>query len=570
MPPADIIKAKLLFVDDDRTFLDFLHQTFLEFSRGQWEMECATDAAAALAYLRHETVDLAVLDLNMPGVNGLQLLRMLKREFPNLQMAFLTGQGDEEARRLSLEEGAAMFLEKPASLAGMESLFATINELARWQQRLGGRGVVRRAGLLDLVRMECKSGNSRLLEVFGAEERGQIWIKAGLIIHALAPEKRGQSAFTHLVCLPNAEVHLKPFVEPIERSVDREWEFLVLEAARVQEQLLQTAAAAPPAEPPPAPAPAKAETPAPLPPRAPEVPPAPSAAPAAPAAPLRMASSPPPPKTSLSPAAPAPVVKEPLPVPPPAPAPAPRVTAPIPEVTITVPSAVPVPEAALLAEPPVARVLKLEPPATGWQVEEMLICSERREVYYEQSCAEIQKRVSLIDFVHQKSRQLGTGLPLGKFDRLELQGAGGRAVIQQRQNRFVFVRTNTVARPLAGETHADKSVLEWLAQQAAARGVLACGVALPDRRVLTHSFQPELALSALNVAWPGVPDTFDAAARLLLPAWQLRWIFERAQIYCTRRPDGASLGLVLERSAHAVDLPAIERFFAEFLTLRAA
>lgn len=564
MPPSDIIKAKLLFVDDDRTFLDFLHQTFLEFSHNTWEMECVTDAAAALAFLRHDTVDLAVLDLKMPGVNGLQLLRMLKREFPALQMAFLTGQGDEESRRLGLEEGAAMFLEKPASLAGMESLFATINELARWQQRLGERGVLRRAGLLDLVKMECKSGNSRLLEVFGAAERGQIWIQTGAIIHALAPEKRGQSAFTHLVCLPNAEVHLKPFAEPIERSVDREWEFLVLEAARVQEQMLRTAEPAT-AEPPPVAPPPASPAPAPVaaPPEPSAAPVAPTAPPPAPMVPLRMAPAAPPAKKSPPPPLPA------------APPPIRRVLEPVPEVAVVLPAAPPplppaAPVSAPVVEPPVTRALPIEPFATSWQVEEMLVCSERREVYYEWQCVEVQKRLALIDFISHKGRQLGHGLPLGKFDRLELQAAEGRVVMQQRHNRFVLVRTNTCVRPPGPEVPGERTVQAWLAQQSPVRGVLACGVALPDRRLLTHSFQPELALSTLNVSWPCVPDTFDAATRLQFPAWQLRWIFERAQIYCTRRTDGTSLGLVLARSADAVDLAGVERFFAEFLALRAA
>ena len=500
MPTSDIIKAKLLFVDDDRTFLDFLHQTFVEFSRNEWEMECVTDAAQALEFLRHEKVDLAMLDLRMPDVDGLQLLRMLRREFPALQMAFLTGQADEQSRRTGLEEGAALFLEKPASLAGMESLFATINELARWQQRLGERGVVRRAGLLDLVKMECKSGNSRLIEVVAAEERGQIWIKAGAIIHALALEKRGQSAFTHLICLLQAEFHLKPFIEPVERSVDREWEFLVLEAARVQEQMLK-APAPPPVEPPAAAKPPTQET---------------TPRPAAPAMPGKITP-----------------IKLRTHLPPP---PVHRITSPVPAVAV-VPSAQPPPPAPVtpvfppVAAAPATRALVIEPNALGLHLEEMLVCSERREVYYEWKCTEIQKRLSLIEFIAHNTRQLGHGLPLGKFDRLELQSVAGRITVQFQPGRFVFVRSNTRARPpVAAEAHAPKTVLEWLAQQSAARGLLAYGVSLPDRKVLTKAFATDIALLALNTAWPCLVDTFDAATRIQFFAWQLRWIYERAQI----------------------------------------
>ena len=384
MATSDIIRAKLLFVDDDRTFLDFLHQTFAEFSHNLWEMKCVTDAAQALECLRREPVDLAMLDLRMPGMDGLQLLRMLKREFPALQVALLTGQADEQSRRSSLEEGAALFLEKPASLAGMESLFATINELARWQQRLGRRGVVRRAGLLDLVKMECQSGNSQLFEVFGAEEHGQIWIKQGAIIHALAPEKCGQSAFVHLICLPQAEFHLKPFVEPVEHSVDREWEFLVLEAAHAQEQMLK-APELPPAVPPPPATPAQ-------PPSAPR---AVSPARMPPMSPSTTEKSPPIKLRSR-----------------PASLPVYRIASPVPEVAVIrnpqAPQAPPIPPVAPVFPPvalaPAARALAVEPYTAGLHIEELLICSDRREVYHERHCTEMPKRLSLIEFITHTAR----------------------------------------------------------------------------------------------------------------------------------------------------------------------
>ena len=547
MPVTDIVKAKLLFVDDDQSFLDFIKHTFEEFSRNQWEISCVTDAAKALALLRTQTVDLAMLDLQMPGIDGLQLLRMLKREFPTLQLAFLSGQGDEKSRRIGLEEGAAMFLEKPASAAGMESLFATINELARWQQRMGGRSVVRRAGLLDIVKMECKSKNSRLFEVLGPEESGQIWIKEGTIIHALAPEKRGQSAFTHLVCLPNAEFHLKPFSEPIEISVTRDWEFIVLEAARVLEQILNSPAAPPP-ETPPAAEPAPAPTPL-VPARPAESPPPPAPA----EAPLRMQ----PTETETRKGAPKP---ESAPIPfPRAPAPAPQPTTP------------PEPVFPALAVAPATRPVATESDPAGLQIEELLVSNERREVLYEWQCGETQKRMALIEFVAHKSRQLAQGLPLGRLDRVELQAANGRAVIQIHPHRNVLMRSNTKARPTpAPEGAAPHSIVEWVAQQTETKGVMAFGLVLTDRKMLHQSFAPDFPLSTVSIVWPAVVDMFDAAARMNFPAWQLRWIFDRVQIYATRRSDGAAFGVMLAKDAQTVDFNPVERMFEEFKILRVA
>ena len=195
------------------------------------------------------------------------------------------------------------------------------------------------------------------------------------------------------------------------------------------------------------------------------------------------------------------------------------------------------------------RALAVEPHTAGLHIEELLICSDRREVYYERHCTEMAKRLSLIEFITHTARQLGHGLPLGKFDRIEMQSATGRATLKSQRNRFVLVRSNTpVLPPAAAEPRAIKTVLEWLAQQSSTRGLLAYGVSLPDRKVLALAFAPDIALTALNTALLGVTDTFDAATRLLFPAWQLRWIYERAQIYCVHRADGANLSLLLKSS----------------------
>jgi CheY-like chemotaxis protein len=242
--PADI-QSKILFVDDDASFLQMIRDVFGGASDGAWEIHTATGGGDALQRLRSRRMDLAVIDVFMPVMDGLQLLRVLNEEFPSLPKVLLTGMPDGNTRAAALEGGAALFLEKPASAAGYQSVFATLNELLRWHQRFSAQGSLRRLDLLDLVKLECKSGNSRRFEVFAGDTRGEIYIKEGAIIHAIMPDRRGQSAFTFLTTTPGAVFYLREYVEPIERSVDRQWEFLVMEAAHVAAQLEEAAASSP-------------------------------------------------------------------------------------------------------------------------------------------------------------------------------------------------------------------------------------------------------------------------------------------------------------------------------------
>jgi DNA-binding response OmpR family regulator len=551
--------SRVLFVDDDAAFLQMVEQAFGSLSKGSWEIHVATDAARALTVLKEHPVDLTVLDVNMPGVSGLELLGVLNRDHPNLQKVFLTGLADEKARISGLEGGAELFLEKPGNLAGMESVFATLDELVRWQRKQGARGALRPAGLLDVIKMECMSGNSRLFEVFSEIARGQIFIKDGVITHAQADGRRGQSAFTHLASQPNAEFNLKQFVDPPERSIDRQWEFLVLEAFRMQEQLLQAAAEV----------------------KAKEAAKNISAAPArtiAPATPKPVVASEPAPAASvLSPAPPAPVA-------PPAPQPAAKTEplAPLPPLRMVSPSDAPTapvasreplspavsaaPGAPVSVEPaalnPAPAPLRLA--ATGdqsaFRIEEMLVCSKQREVLYEWACAQTDVRVRFIEHISQKFHHAASGLPLGRFDRIEMQSAESRIVVHFQGDTGLLVRSNTMGlRKSAPAAKSNASVAAWLNRSSEVSGVLAAGVVRGDLTPVVRAFSSELSEEPLNALLRQIAETFELSNQWRFSAWQFRLIYELAQVYCVRRTDRSVFGVLLIKEPELLDAEGAEK-----------
>ena len=76
-------------------------------------------AEAFLRSIHHEQTACLVLDLRMPGMNGLDLLRHLAATGSRIPAIILTAHADDETRRLSLEAGAAAFLEKPFRSAAL-------------------------------------------------------------------------------------------------------------------------------------------------------------------------------------------------------------------------------------------------------------------------------------------------------------------------------------------------------------------------------------------------------------------------------------------------------------------
>jgi DNA-binding NtrC family response regulator len=106
-------KIKLLIVDDEVKFLDSIARR-LEM-RG-FDVTKATNGQQALDAARRASFDLALLDLKMPGLNGRQVLEMLKKEHKYLEVIILTGHGSMDSAVECTKLGAYGYLPKPYEL----------------------------------------------------------------------------------------------------------------------------------------------------------------------------------------------------------------------------------------------------------------------------------------------------------------------------------------------------------------------------------------------------------------------------------------------------------------------
>ncbi|MEU4157235.1 response regulator transcription factor [Actinoplanes sp. NPDC026670] len=103
---------RVLVVDDDPTVSDVVRR-YLE--QAGCEVELAADGADGLAAVAARRPDLVVLDLMMPGIDGLEVCRRLRRQLPQLPVVMLTALGEEADRVLGLEVGADDYVTKPFS-----------------------------------------------------------------------------------------------------------------------------------------------------------------------------------------------------------------------------------------------------------------------------------------------------------------------------------------------------------------------------------------------------------------------------------------------------------------------
>jgi CheY-like chemotaxis protein len=248
-------KFHVLFVDDSMAFLDLFGGLCAEFAKGNWQIHTATSADLALAILQERLMDLVVLDIGMPLLDGLQLLSIINRRYPGLKIAVMTGNATEGRRADALANGAELFLEKPTAADGMKAVFNVLSDLISWH-REGFTGALRQVGLTEVIQMECNGRHSSILEIRNNELRGQIYIEAGVVTHAAVGLLTGEQAFYRLLSLKGGEFQVKPFKSPPQRTIQSHWEFLLMDATRASDE--ETGQHKKPAAPaaPPAPAPA--------------------------------------------------------------------------------------------------------------------------------------------------------------------------------------------------------------------------------------------------------------------------------------------------------------------------
>jgi two-component system NtrC family response regulator len=104
---------RLLIVDDEVEFLDSIAARL---EMRDFDVTTATDGEAALDAARHRRFDVALLDLKMPGLDGHEVLDLLKREHRFLEVIILTGHGSVGSAVECTKLGAFDYLEKPFDL----------------------------------------------------------------------------------------------------------------------------------------------------------------------------------------------------------------------------------------------------------------------------------------------------------------------------------------------------------------------------------------------------------------------------------------------------------------------
>lgn len=106
-------KIKLLFVDDEKGFVHVLSNRL---SKRGIDVCKTYSGLEGIRALREQDFDVALLDLKMEDMDGIEVLKIFKKMYPRMAVIMLTGHGSEMAAREGIEYGAFDYLTKPCEL----------------------------------------------------------------------------------------------------------------------------------------------------------------------------------------------------------------------------------------------------------------------------------------------------------------------------------------------------------------------------------------------------------------------------------------------------------------------
>ncbi len=107
------LPSKVLLVDDERDFVEALSERL---QLRDYSSAVVYGGEEALSIVDEDEPEVMVLDLKMPGIDGLEVLKRVKEKHPNVEVIVLTGHGSEDVARLCKELGACAYLEKPVDI----------------------------------------------------------------------------------------------------------------------------------------------------------------------------------------------------------------------------------------------------------------------------------------------------------------------------------------------------------------------------------------------------------------------------------------------------------------------
>lgn len=209
----------------------------------------ASNLEEAQRLVLNDRPDLFVLDIDAAPDLGQDFLYDLRTSHPNARAIILTGVHLAAHRESAAGLGAIHFLEKPFPHGDFVVLAQALLSAPGPGQPDSEKfqGTLSDLHLADIIQLKCMSGSSAALQFTGPQgEKARVYFDSGQVRHAIAPGKEGIAAFNEIVNWKGGQISEVSGAPPSPRTIDLDWQILLMEAVRKLDEKRDAAAAAPP------------------------------------------------------------------------------------------------------------------------------------------------------------------------------------------------------------------------------------------------------------------------------------------------------------------------------------
>jgi CheY-like chemotaxis protein len=226
----------VLIVDDEETVRVTLSEWFsTTYGSSEYKVFLASNGIEAIKILAANPVDMLITDLNMPKMDGFELLAQMKSDHPRIPIIVISAFSTPDIKTKVVDLGALRFIPKPFSFSDLEGInFPKLLESPKKSDRGYVNGISLQS-FLQLISMEAKSCT---LTVRSEGKTGEIFLERGELMDARTGKLEGEEASYEIVSWSDEGLTIE--IDNVCRTKERKIEFpimhLLMEAARMADE----------------------------------------------------------------------------------------------------------------------------------------------------------------------------------------------------------------------------------------------------------------------------------------------------------------------------------------------
>ncbi|MFP4040714.1 MAG: response regulator [Desulfosudaceae bacterium] len=219
---------KVLIVDDDSVSRGLLSRVMKPYAE-DFEILTAQNGEEAANMMTEQKIDLIISDMEMPVMNGLQLLQYIDKNYPGTPVFIMTAFGSEETRKKVYSLGAFKYFEKPLNMDVLtDAIYEQLNAGAEGQ--ITGISL---ASFLQLIDMEKKTCT---IKVSSGDKAGSLYFREGVMIDAGTDDLQGLEAAYELLTWDKIQISVEGICRKRQKKIKQPLMNILMEGLKIKDE----------------------------------------------------------------------------------------------------------------------------------------------------------------------------------------------------------------------------------------------------------------------------------------------------------------------------------------------